>query len=81
MERTISKHFDDDEIIGRLPNGDLYLKPGVKRLPAYNPFDMESMIDEHINYDSLFRNYNKEVMKRYTDYKPMEGEIDDWDTE
>lgn len=31
-ERTISKHFDDSEIIGRLPNGDLVLKPGVKRL-------------------------------------------------
>lgn len=31
-KRTISVHFDDSEIIGRLPNGDLVLKPGVKRL-------------------------------------------------
>ncbi len=50
-ERTISKHFDDSEIICRLPNGDLYLKEGVKRLKydSQDPNELET----HINYTEL----------------------------
>lgn len=46
--RTISKHFDDSEIIGRLPNGDLVLKPGVKRL-KYNDSIDPDLLETHIN--------------------------------
>lgn len=50
--RTISKHFDDSEIIGRLPNGDLILKPGVKRL-KYNDNIDPDLLEDHINNEEL----------------------------
>jgi len=65
--RTISKHFDDSEIIGRLPNGDLYLQPGVKRLKydSQDPNELET----HINYTEL-------TVRKITDKK---NQTKDWD--
>ena len=79
--RTISNHFDDDEIIGRLPNGDLVLHMGVKRA-QYNSFDTDlTSSEEHINYAALNKEKNKKSLDRYRDIDPMEDEIDDWLTE
>lgn len=65
---NISKHFTDDEIIGRLPNGDLYLKEGVKKLK----YDYLSPDDEqNINYSEL--GVRKVIEKR--------NQTKDWDEE
>lgn len=76
---SISKHFTDDEIIGILPNGDIYLKMGVKRLKNRFTMDLEPT-DEHINYDAIRISKNKESMKRYQDVSPEEDQIDNWET-
>lgn len=52
MQRIISKSFDNNEIIGRLPNGDLILKPGVKRL-KYNDGIDPDLLEDHINHIEL----------------------------
>lgn len=78
-ERTISKHFDDSEIIARLPNGDLYLKMGVKRLKSTFSLS-EGDPDEHINYDALRISKNRESMKRYQDVSYNEDQVDNWET-
>jgi len=76
---TISKSFKDDDIICRLPNGDLYLKMGVKRLK--NTFTLsEDNEDEHINYDALRISKNRESAKRYQDVSYNEDQIDNWET-
>jgi hypothetical protein len=76
-KKTISKNFKDDEIIGRLPNGDLYLKPGVRRIKkgSINDYDVQ----DQFNYDLI--NVNKINAKRLMnqDFKAFEGEIDNWE--
>lgn len=39
--KTKSKRYYDDEIIAILPNGDIVLKPGVRRQPKRS-FDLEA---------------------------------------
>lgn len=78
-KRTISLHFDDDEIICRLPNGDLYLKEGVKRTRNYSLVENE-IPDENINYHIVTSNKGRETMKRYTDHQPNEDQVDNWET-
>jgi hypothetical protein len=77
--RTISKVFYDDEIIGRLPDGDLILKPGVKR-KSYDTFDGDLTSDTHINYDVIKSKRDKEVLEKHYG-EDNTGEIDNWDTE
>lgn len=83
MERlkTISKNYYDDEIIGRLDNGDLYLQMGVKR-KSYDKSDndLSSDKDSQINYFLLASVKNKESMKRYKDVD-INDELDNWETE
>lgn len=58
-EKTISKHYWDDEIIGVEPNGDIHLAPGVHRQNYgdwINPYDLES----HINLIDI----NRQRIKR-----------------
>lgn len=80
-QRTISKEFYDDEIIGKLDNGDLYLQMGVKR-KYYDKSDndLTSESDSQINYFLLANIKNKESMKRYKDVDPNE-DTDNWETE
>lgn len=83
-KRTISKHFDDEEIYYRLPNGDLYLKPDVKR-KTYDKSDVdltgsEFILDTQINYYALAITKAKEANRKNEDYNPDE-ELDNWLTE
>jgi len=78
--KTISKHYYDDEIIGRLPNGDLLLKIGVRR-KYYDSFDEDLTSDAHINYEVIKSNKHKDTMSKHFEDEVNTGEIDNWDTE
>lgn len=59
--RTISKHFDDSEILFKDPiTGDLHLKEGVKRR-RYNDDINPDTLESHINTIEL--NYRKTMEK------------------
>jgi len=45
--RTKSKHFNDDQIIGILPDGSIYLKMGVTKKHYNDKLDYDDMV--HIN--------------------------------
>ena len=64
--KTQSKHFYDDEIKYVLPNGDIYLNEGVKRLsyPSDAPEDVPS-----INVEALLEDKKKQ-------YQEMHGRED-----
>lgn len=80
-KRTISKHFNDDEIIGRLPNGDLILKPGVRK-KYYDSFDADLSVDAYINYEVIKQEKQRESYKKHFGGKEDSfEEIDNWDTE
>ncbi len=64
--QEISKKFKNKEIIGRLPDGSLYLKMGVKR-KKYNDSIDPDQLESHINYDLI----NFEKAEKY--YKYIEG--------
>lgn len=61
-----SKNFKQKEIIGRLPDGSLYLKMGVTRKRYNDSIDPEEL-ESHINYDLI----NFEKAEKY--YKYIEG--------
>lgn len=84
-----SKNFKAEEIIGRLPNGDLYLKMGVKRksyiredisLVNDSPY-IASTEEQYINYEALEATRNKELRRRVIGVDDINDEIDNWDTE
>jgi hypothetical protein len=79
-KKTISKVFYDDEIIGRLPDGDLILKPGVRR-KYYDSFDGDLTADTHINYEVINSAKHKDIMDKHFNDEVNTGEIDNWDTE
>jgi hypothetical protein len=64
-----SKNFKPKEIIGRLPDGSLYLKMGVKRKKYNDSIDPEEL-ESHINYDLI----NFQKAEKY--YKYVEGAED-----
>lgn len=50
--KTLSKNYFDEEIVGILPNGDIILKEGVKRLKY--KLDIDPYLEEsYINYEDL----------------------------
>lgn len=55
-QRTISKNFDDDEILFKAPDGTLYLKQGVRRRPKQfmNYWDEQENDFNNINYYARF---------------------------
>lgn len=50
--KTISKNFYDDEILFKDENGDIHLKPGVKRKHYGDSIDPDQL-ETHINYVEL----------------------------
>ena len=86
--QTISKNFKDDEIIGKLPNGDIYLKLGVKR-KSYNREDSDLTNDSpyvaseetYINYEALMASRIRELKRKYLGDEVLNDEVDNWDTE
>ena len=62
----MSKNFKEKEIIGRLPDGSLYLKMGVTR-KRYNDSIDPDELESHINYDLI--NFQKAELY----YKYVEG--------
>lgn len=77
--KTISDTYFDDEIIGRLPNGDLILKMGVKR-KSYTKLDLDLSSDSQINYDLLERITIMNKLKSNRDVD-CDDKVDNWDTE
>lgn len=90
-EKRISKVFKNSEIIGRMPNGDLYLKQGVKRksylkednsLVNDNPWVGNSDAGEgHINYEALGITKMREMRRKVLGIEDLNDEVDNWDTE
>ncbi len=86
-----SKRFKESEIIGRMPNGDLYLKMGVRRkdytredmsLVNENPYVAGTTGEEsYINYEALEASKNRELVRRMLGSEDLNDEIDNWDTE
>ena len=70
-QKTISKNFYDDEIIGKLDNGDLVLKMGVKRLKYDDDIDPDTL-ESHINYTALSAERMQKRRDRETDWKETE---------
>lgn len=67
MEKSVeSKNYKQKEIIGRLPDGSLYLKMGVKRKKYNDSIDPDEL-ESHINYALI----NWEKAELY--YKYVEG--------
>lgn len=77
--KTISDTYFDDEIIGRLPNGDLILKMGVKR-KSYTKLDLDLSSDSQINYDLLERITIMNKIKSNRDVD-CDDKVDNWETE
>ena len=73
-----SKHFTDDEIIARLPDGSLYLKPGVKRTKNYSLLDTGSQ-EESINYYDLAKNRLIEKQVKHGLLEEKNDETDNWE--
>lgn len=76
--KTISKHFYDDECIGRAENGDLILHMGVKR-KEYTIADTEMVGYENINYVALNADKYQERIKRHNDADETGDEVDNWE--
>jgi len=70
-QKTISKNFYDDEIIGRTEEGDLILKMGVKRLKYDDDIDPDQL-ESHINYTALSVERMKRIREKDQDYKETE---------
>ena len=70
-QKTISKNFYDDEIIGRTEEGDLILKMGVKRLKYDDDIDPDQL-ESHINYTALSAERMKRIREKDQDYKEPE---------
>lgn len=77
--KTISNTYFDDEVLGRLPNGDLILKMGVKR-KSYTKLDLDLSSDSQINYDLLERITIMNKLKANRDVD-CDDKVDNWDTE
>lgn len=55
-KKTKSKNYFDDEIIGIMDNGDIVLKPGVKRQPKRaSDFEPKSEESQYWNYWVYYR--------------------------
>ena len=80
MERvkTLSKNFYDDEIISLLPNGDIYLKIGVRRNPIPSKEIEQSIESDYINYDIIRSDKFKQLHDLLLG-EDRSDEIDDWD--
>lgn len=76
--RTMSKHFYNDEIEYVLPNGDIYLKQGVKRR-EYSTADYETNGTEHINFPALYKDSWEKKVRSYTDIDEKGTELDNWE--
>lgn len=76
--KTMSKHFYDDEIIGRAENGDLILHMGVKR-KEYTLADSEMVGYENINYAALESNRLNQRVKMHNDGDENGDELDNWE--
>ena len=70
-QKTISKNFYDDEIIGRTEEGDLILKMGVKRLKYDDDIDPDQL-ESHINYTALSAERMKRIREKDQEYKETE---------
>ncbi len=73
--RTISKWFDDDECIGRLDNGDLVIKIGVKR-KSFDKKELSLELESQINYYQIQDQRDRELLSTIQDIEEYDGIIE-----
>ena len=76
-KRTISKYFDDTEVIGRTSDGDLMIKMGVKKKRFSNDeLSLEMDENSQINYYLLQKDEFRQLVNNAKDPgEYMEGDI------